>query len=367
MNRHLPAVLLLDLGDLLRGGQRQVLYLAKYLLEQKDIVPLIACSSRSALAHAAMEDGLPLLPLASKYPWNPWLWKTLLTELRENNSVRIIHTQDARSALVGAALKRFFPKIKLVHSRRVSYRISPGIHAWKYKQADAVVGVSQEIVRQMRACGVSPEKTFAIHSGIDPEVYALRARKEPATPFIFLAIGALTPQKGFSTLLDAAALLARDSSLPSWQVTLVGDGPLRKSLHAQADRLGLFASDTRRLSMPGSCESRKVLPFADAVLVPSSSGEGSSATIKEAWASKLPVIASNLSSNCELVTHTVNGLLFDVNNPVSLAGEMKKCLTDATLYTRLVEGGSKTLPQFTHIRMAASYRHLYNTLLRGEL
>ncbi len=355
-------VLMLDLGRTMRGGQRQVLYLSRYLAEHQGPFPIIACPAGSRMAESAAADDLSVFPLSGHSPLNPLIYTALIQKLRRDPSIRFLHTHDANAAQVGAVLKCLFPHVRLIHSRRVSYAPRPGLHSWKYLRADMVVGVSRDIADQMVASGVAPARVSAIHSGIAPQTYKPHLPKSDGEPFEFLAIGALTYQKGFDVLLNAASVLARET-LPAWKLRLVGDGPLAKSLYNQAKRLGLFSGESPLLHMPGRRESREVLPRCDAVLVPSTSGEGSSATIKEAWATGVPVIASDLSSNRELVKNGINGLLARTGDPSSLACMMKHCLLDHELRRVLVEGGNRSLPHFTHERMASSYLNLYANLL----
>ena len=363
MNTHV--VLMLDLGREMRGGQRQVLYLARYLArtqtpdgQQPTFVPVIACPANSALAQTARHEGLSVLPLTVRSALNPLLWIFLQKALTKMQ-VRILHTHDAHSAFVGAVIRSLGAPVTLVHSRRVSYMPTRGLRLWKYKQGDAVVGVSHEIANNMIAAGIPAARVHTIHSGIDPDSYTPRQPHSEATPFTFLAIGALTRQKGFSVLLNAAELLAKESDLPPWKVRIVGDGELMTSLQVQCRdlRLGVLAE------LPGRMESRTELPFCDALVVPSVDGEGSSATIKEAWATGVPLVASDLTSNCELVKDGENGLLAAAGDPRSLAEKMKAILTSSQLAAKLVCGGHASLPCFTDTTMAESYRKLYCTLL----
>lgn len=358
-----PGVLMLDLGMGLRGGQRQVLYLASYLSEQGIFQPLLACPRGSALEHAAHQERLSVLPLPGRTIADPRLWWSLLSRIIQYPTLQIIHTHDAHAALVGACLKQLWPRLFLIHSRRVSYPARQGLRSWKYRVADAAVGVSREIAEQLVSAGVPRERVMTIHSGIDPATYAPQIPRTDQEPFRFLAIGALTRQKGFDVLINAAGLLARDTTLPAWVLQIVGSGPLEADLREQARQLGLFDGTTSLLTMPGRLESRAVLPYSDAVLVPSTAGEGSSATIKEAWATGVPLVASDLASNTELVQDHVNGLLVQTGNPESLADCMRCCLTKPELLAQLVNGGHRTLPAFTHIRMAASYQNLYMALI----
>ncbi len=348
-------VLLLDLGITLRGGQRQVYYLARALAETRTIKALTACPAHGALADLLRREQLPLLPLPGRSPLNP----ALLWRLRQAlGSVDILHTHDANAATAGALCKTLHPQLRLIHSRRVSYPLRTGIRLWKYMKADACVGVSREIADGMIRAGIPASRVFAIHSGIEPARYAPR-RPHPEAPFLFQSIGACTPQKGYSVLLRAMRELL-GMSLPPWEVRIVGDGPLYASLQEEARRLGV----TDRLSMPGWQESRDVLPDCDALIVPSVEGEGSSGAIKEGWITGVPVICSDLLSNTELVHDGVNGLTVPVGDAPALADAMRRCMLDPELRNRLVAAGSRSVLDFTDRHMASAYMSLYEQLLQ---
>lgn len=348
-----PPVVLLDLGQEFRGGQRQVLYLARHLTRWS--IPVQLLCPEAPLAKAARAESLCVTTLPARL-WQPNLWRTLYRVCTAYPAC-ILHTHDAHSAMAGAVMKTFLPHMTLIHSRRVSYAVRTGWRNWKYQQADAVVGVSADITRSLALAGLDSARLHTIHSGIDPTTYAPALPADHSGPFTFLAIGALTQQKGFAVLLEAAALLEKEN-LPPWRVRLVGDGPLRESLLETRTNLGL----TARVDMPGRLESREALPLAQALIVPSVDGEGSSGTIKEGWATGVPVIASNLASNTELVTDGHSGLLFASGKPVALARAMHSVLLDPELCAKLVYGGTDTLPRFTDLCMAESTLGLYQQL-----
>lgn len=349
-------VLLLDLGLELRGGQRQVHYLARALDRTPGIEAVTACPAGGKLADALRSAGLPVAALPGRSPANPRLYAWLGRRLRDF-PVDIVHTHDANAATMGAIWKVLHGGAKLVHSRRVSYPLRPGLRSWKYRMADAVVGVSREIAEGLIRAGIPASRVSAIHSGIDPSRYRRREARADG-PFLFQSIGAFTAQKGYSVFVRAMAEL-RGRPLPPWRVRIVGDGPLLPSVRDEAGRLGVESL----LDLPGRRDSVEMLPSCDAVVVPSVDGEGSSGAIKEGWATGVPVVCSDLTSNRELVRDGENGLLAVAGDPVSLADALERCLRDEELRRRLVEGGDRTLPEFTDQRMADQYIALYRKLM----
>ncbi len=349
-------IVLLDLGKELRGGQRQVLYLALALRGSEQFAPLIASPEGSPLLREAFGLDLPVLALP------PGRWREVLAFWRLLRFIKslpgpvCVHTQDARAASLGAALLRFLPRMLLVHTRRVSYAISAGPRGAKYRRAHAVAAVSAETAAMLVKGGVAPDRVRIIHSGIDPGRYP--PAQPHGGPYTFAVVGALTEQKGHDLLLRAAALLAKDASLPPWRLRVIGDGPLENPLRDLAAALHL----AERTEFRGRRDSATELPLCDAVLVPSVDGEGSSAAIKEAWAVGLPLVCSDLDSNLELATPGKDALVFANRDPAGLARRMAELLRGPSLAQGLCREGARTLQNFTHTRMAEAYLDLYRDL-----
>lgn len=321
--------------------------------------PVIAAPKGAPLLERAQEEGIPVCPLPSRRSVHPGSFRRLNRFLHQSPDVKILNTHDARSAALGAWLKIFSGvRFRLVHSRRVSYPIKGFWGVEKYRQADAVAAVSAEIRDVLVDCGLDADKVCVIHSGIDVSRYKERLVRHK--PLVLGFLGALSPQKGCSVFLDALRML-QGMDLPEWKAVIVGDGKLRRELEQQAQNLGL--ADCTFL---GFQESREVLPNMDILAVPSVDGEGSSGVIKEAWAVRLPLVASDLPSNLELVQPGVNGLSFPNHNPEELAQCLAQLLRDPDLCDRLVLGGSQTLKDFTDAAMAQRYLDMYSNFYQDR-
>lgn len=350
----MPSVLHLDLGRTLRGGQRQVLYLARQQRAAGRLAPLAACPAGSPLAAALAAEGAEVLPLASSREWDPRNVLRLRRFLRERR-VAILHTHDARAAALGALLKLMGGDFKLVHSRRVSYAPGWGWGRLKYRLADLVLAVSAETAEVLAACGVARERLAVAHSGIDPALYPARRPKAADEPRVIMAVGALTPQKGHEVFLRGLAVLRDMPGLPAWRARVVGEGPLRCELERLVADLGLGD----RVELPGWRESREELAGADLLVVASVHGEGSSGSIKEAWATGLPVVASDLPSNLELVVPGASGAAFAASDPGALAWSLARLLKSPALCADLAAGGRARLEKFTDVAMAAAVQAAY--------
>ena len=345
-------VLLLDLGKLMRGGQRQVFYLARALNRAKGFEPLVAVPTDSPLKPLLQENDIPFTDLPSHSDYNP------LNILRLRGIIKsfrpdVVHTNDAKGASLAALAKKLGGRFRLVHSRRVSYKLKPGWSKNKYLLGDVMVAVSREIQEVLVSCGVPEEKTTVIHSGIAPEMYTTESRKHPM--LTIGAVGALSSQKGFEVLIEALAHLRKSPQMPQWQCLIAGEGPMQQDLKKQAEKLKLADA----ILFLGYRDSREVLPEIDLLTVPSVDGEGSNAVIKEGWVTRTPVITSDLPSNLELVTHEHDGLVFRNRDAADLAAAIVRMVNDSELSDRLVDNGAESVLAYTDTTMAEKYMALY--------
>lgn len=148
-------------------------------------------------------------------------------------------------------------------------------------------------------------------------------------------VGRLSPEKNIGCLIEAAALLEKESHQISVQI--VGHGPQRGSLEKLKKKLGVRGV-TFRGAVPNAelTESR----FLDAdVLVLPSKEERQGKVLLEAMACSVPVIAARSGGIPSVIRHEFNGLLFDPDNPSELASCIRNVAGNASLRTCLAENG----------------------------
>lgn len=139
--------------------------------------------------------------------------------------------------------------------------------------------------------------------------------------------GRMSPEKGLHTLLQAAG------GFPDCPVRLAGSGPLLEQLKRTAPA---------HAELKGQLITSQMQPFyrgARFVVVPSITYEMCPLVILEAFSHGIPVIASRLGAQRELVTHGVNGLLFDPGNAEDLRRKMKQLWEDPDQCRRLGQAG----------------------------
>jgi glycosyltransferase involved in cell wall biosynthesis len=164
-----------------------------------------------------------------------------------------------------------------------------------------------------------------IPNGVDTCRFAPPVREEGrAAPHQVLYVGRLSREKNLSALIQAAASFRGRIPL---RLVLVGDGPLRESLAAEARDAGVA------IDFPGVVDQRalpKAYAAADAFVLASFT-EGHPKVLLEAMSMGLPCVASDCDGNRSLVTPERTGLLFDPDRPADLAACLERVLTDRAL------------------------------------
>lgn len=143
-----------------------------------------------------------------------------------------------------------------------------------------------------------------------------------------LFAGRFQEQKNLFELLRQFATASTRTQRPM-RLTLVGDGPQRENLLAEARRLGI----ADRVDWPGWLDKAslaEVYRDSDIFLNPSLY-EGMPNTVMEAMACGIPVIASDVAGNDELVRDGETGLLFPLTAPERLADAITRMVEDVDL------------------------------------
>jgi sugar transferase (PEP-CTERM/EpsH1 system associated) len=244
--------------------------------------------------------------------------------------------------------------------RRVFRRVA-------YAMADAVFALTRELREfHARQARVSPESIGVIYNGVDTERFApnresrmaLRAElKLPENSFVVGSVGRLVPIKDHLTLLKAAAKFAETGM--DVRVLLIGSGPEREKLQREA-----AGSLPGRVCFEGDSDRVPEMLNAMDVFVLPSLGEGMSNTLLEAMACGLPVLATNVGGNPEIIENDSNGCLFAPRDVQWLAEKLRILASDRELARRMgAAARRRTTETFSLTRMIKNYREFYFDLV----
>jgi sugar transferase (PEP-CTERM/EpsH1 system associated) len=295
--------------------------------------------------------------------------RTLLRLVRWLRRFRphVLHTHNPTPHIFGALAARPAGVPVLVHTKHGrNYPDSRRAVAWNRLASwlsDRVVPVSDdsaEVAAEVER--VPRRKIQVIRNGIDLGAFPAPAGARPGAGMRAIHVARLNDlAKDQTTLLRAARLVA--DLEPGFRLTVVGDGPDQARLLALSEELGLgehvcflgFRSDVSAL-----------LGAAD-VFVLSSLTEGISLTLLEAMAAGLPVVATDVGGNREVVVPGQTGLLVPAGSPAALAGAVLEVLHRPEQAQAMGAAGRRRVEeQFSLRHTVAQYERLYLELLGGR-
>jgi len=202
-----------------------------------------------------------------------------------------------------------------------------------WRKAACVVANSQGL--HDLAQSTEPDLTiYVVPNGVDVQRFRPDGSPDRNGPVRLLYVGRLTYQKGVDVFIQALHKL--DPKI-QFEVELVGDGNARRLLERMVQKFGLVD----RLHFTGWLDRTEIpqrYQQADIFVLPSRD-EGMANVILEAMASGLPVIATSLAGNKELVRHGENGLLVKPDDPEQLADALLELINQVELRQRMGSSG----------------------------
>lgn len=269
-------------------------------------------------------------------------------------------------AYVGATFKRWFG-VPLVVRPYGGDDIRPGGRTRRHPRlerrlrhalatADAVVAQGRFIRDIILELGVPAHRTHTLHNGVDLATFTTGEPFPHPRPYM-LGLGGLIHHKGFDILLRAYAHLRQ----PAPDLLIAGAGPDRAALEQLAQRLGIAP----RVTFLGLVEGQvKVNLLRSAMfLVAPARRETFSNVILEALAAGLPVVASAVGGNPELVHDGQHGLLFPGEDEAALTHILHCLITTPALLSQLRAAIPAFVQSFDWPLVAERYLTLYHALI----
>jgi glycosyltransferase involved in cell wall biosynthesis len=208
-----------------------------------------------------------------------------------------------------------------------------GYYSMKYyRNCDHLIGNTRDIVDYIVRSGWPAGRAHYLPNFAEETSAPAVPRASLQTPDgvpLFLALGRLHVNKGFDVLLDAVAMQ------PEAWLWLAGEGPLRRSLTAQAERLGI----AHRVRFLGWRQDVAALMAASDALICSSRHEPLGNVVIEAWIHALPVIATDSQGPAALIQSGRTGLLVPREDAGALAAAMARIAGDRALAAALAQAG----------------------------
>ncbi len=282
------------------------------------------------------------------HQYTPFFYAAL-ARLRSRPAPRVIFTEHGRH------FPDIVPARRRVLNRLIFDRLADRINAVCAFSADAL----------SRNDGFRRDRIDVIENGIDLPRYrapadraALRTRLglDPARRYVTI-VARFHPVKDHRMLLEAFQRVV--AGRPDVDLLLVGDGPLRGDLTAQAAALGIAG----RVHFMGVRDDVPELLAASDIFALTSVSEAASLTLLEAMASRLPVVVTAVGGNPELVRAGIDGLLVPRGDAAATAEAIGALLDDAPRAAAMGQSGAARVAEVFRLeRTIERYYGLYAEL-----
>ncbi len=246
--------------------------------------------------------------------------------------------------------KSYTPKVELMRWRR----------NFTYQRMHRIIVPSRYLKNILvRHWGLPAEQIRLVYnsfeptaSGVPPVSVGLPSRHR------IITVCRLTGWKGVDGLIEVLP------ELPDTGLVVVGDGPLRDDLLAQARTLGV----DERVWFAGTVPKEQVSAYLRAcdVFVLNSTYEGLPHVLLEAMAAGLPVIATDVGGSGEVVEHESNGLLIPPRDPPALKDALSRVFAHPAERTSMVRKGKETLARFSSQTMVEQTEALLSSATKAH-
>jgi glycosyltransferase involved in cell wall biosynthesis len=182
--------------------------------------------------------------------------------------------------------------------------------------------------------GLNPARLFLLSNVVDTACFS-PASDRHSDPVRLLSVGRLIQSKRFDRFISLVARLRLELNMEVIG-TIVGDGPLKDSLLAQARAMGLPVT---AIEMRGSLADLAPVYQQSDVFVTTSELEGTPNVLLEAMASGLPAVATNVGGVPDLVRNGENGFLVGCDDEAGRCAALERLIRDPKLRSSMGQRG----------------------------
>lgn len=355
------------------GIERMIVEMVSGLENDKYSVQVAVFEGGGVLEQDLQRAEVPVHVFDKKEGIDLFLFFKLIRFIKEQK-IHVVHSNNYSAWLYSAVAALFCCGTRVVYTAH-SNETAKKKHRFILEKCltyftDSVVTVSDQVRKVMiEDSGIDSNNIQVVPNGVDTKRFAKNAvvggqvRKSLGinnSDIVLGTIGRLVPVKDHKTMITALALIT--SLRSDIKLIIVGDGILRDELEqfvrgAKVENNVIFAGEQEDVS-PYYC--------AMDIYMVSSISEGMSLSILEAMSSALPVIATDVGGNPQLVKNHVSGLLTPVGDADTMHLKVLELVEDEKKREAMgSEGRAVVESHFSKSAMIARYSSLYEKAHRS--
>lgn len=347
------------------GAEKQLCLLAENLPRDQFDVHVLLLTRDGPRSQQLRDAGIPVTVIGKRFKADPAAFFRLRRELKKLQP-QIVHTWLFAANSFGRAAAKAAKVPRIIGSERC-------VDPWKTaahflidrklaKHTETITTNSAGVRDFYVAHGIPQDKFTLIPNGIEPVAPSSFTRDEAFASLgvdpkrkLIMAVGRLWPQKRYRDLIWSAELLGtlrEDTTL-----VIVGDGPQKGELLRHRDAVTI----PEHVRFCGQRDDvTEVLPHADAFWI-GSEYEGQSNSLIEAMQAAVPVIASNIPGNRDLIIDQQTGRLVKLGDTADFARQTNEILENEAESNRLGSNArDRIASEFTVAQMVDKHANLYN-------
>jgi len=289
--------------------------------------------------------------------WVVWRIRKLIKERKPD--VINMHSELSTFYCVPASIGLKVKLVQTIHNTVVAYPLLQRYFARPFvKKFVAISDRCKELIKDV--IRVDDSKIELIYNGINLVRFQQNQRIISPEVKNILCVGRLDIQKDHATLIRSFAILKSkliETGKIIPKLNLIGIGVLQKELEILTLELGL-SNDVifwkARNDVPDKL-------FENDIWVMSSRWEGLSIALLEAFSSGIPVVATNVGSNAEVIDNNINGILVEKENPEQLGAALFNLIRDVKLRETLSSNAQLKAKTYTIESCVSNYLKMYNS------
>lgn len=361
----------------LYGAERVILNLSRELNSSafKPILGVITHKREPLpkIATAAKNLGIQtiIIELISRFDFRSIF--RLGKSLKKEN-ISIVHSHGYKATVL-SFLPCFLQNVPLIVTCHLWFskgdlklRIYTETEALLMKYLPAVIGVSEDICKDIIKKGIKPNKVHVIHNGIDLHNYQKHSKEESSRLFqnlgiqdhdlVIGTIGRLSSQKAHCYLLKAMKKIV-DNGGKNIKCVIAGDGKLKSILLKQCNNLNL----QRTVFFLGYRKDIINIMERIDIFVLTSIDEGLPMVLLEAMALKKPIISTPVGAIKNVISHNTSGLLYNTGDIQMLSKNIIELTNNRAEMKRLgLNAFKKFNKEYSSRMMCEKYLKIYNSL-----
>jgi glycosyltransferase involved in cell wall biosynthesis len=347
-------VIHVSVGLNMGGMEKLLVEFARHADRSRFDLKFVGLTTKGEAARQIEELGWPVTTLGISPGVKPAVFVQLVRLFRQAEA-NIVHTHNTKPLLYAVPAAHLAGVGQIIHTRHgQNYGITRRQHylldfmaVW----ADRIVSVSNNGMKLTLAPKLPGERIVTIENGIDLSLFPASI-PQPAGPIVF--VGRLSPEKDIATLLRAVAIAIGQE--PTIRLHVAGAGPCLSELQTLSEELGI----SRHVEFLGQTNDVAGLLAGASMFALSSITEGISLALLEAMSRGLPVVATAVGGNTEVVVDGETGLLVPPQSPAELAAAILTLYRQPDLARQMGALGRKRVEaRFDSRMMVARYESLY--------